>query len=98
LIVTNSDLVYRAYEGSITFRMSLTGPVLHTPTPTPTPIPPHHPHTDFFDIVRWKSIKNDERDDPQKGDKEKKIDVLGKECFRSVFLMPVEGMRDRWSG
>jgi hypothetical protein len=30
--------------------------------------------------------------------KKKKIHVLGKECFRAVFLMPVEGMRDRWVG
>jgi hypothetical protein len=30
--------------------------------------------------------------------KKKKINVLVKECFRSVLLKPVEGMRDRWSG
>jgi len=28
----------------------------------------------------------------------KKINVLGKECFRAVLLKTVEGMRDRWSG
>ncbi len=28
----------------------------------------------------------------------KKINVLVEECFRSVLLKPVEGMRDRWSG
>jgi hypothetical protein len=28
----------------------------------------------------------------------KKINVLVKECFRTVLLKPVEGMRDRWAG
>ena len=28
----------------------------------------------------------------------KKINVLAKGCFRAVFLMPVEWMRDRWAG
>jgi hypothetical protein len=28
----------------------------------------------------------------------KKINVLVKDCFRTVLLKPVEGMRDRWAG
>jgi hypothetical protein len=30
--------------------------------------------------------------------KKKEINVLVKECFRTVLLKPVEGMRDRWTG
>jgi hypothetical protein len=32
------------------------------------------------------------------GEKRKKINVLVKECFRTVLPEPVEGMRDRWTG
>jgi hypothetical protein len=34
----------------------------------------------------------------QEAFRNKKINVLVKECFRAVLLQPVEGMRDRWAG